>query len=173
MSAEYSVIGHYKYVDDVVSTIRQIRSLGINDIEVFSPLPNHDIEDELYLHKPRSPVRFFTLLGATTGCLGAFFMTTWMSTDWPLRVSAKPIVSYPSFVVIAFECTILLGGLFTLFSMLGFNRLPNFFRKTTFRESFTGDTFGLTVRVQKEQAEAIEKELKALGAHLVEVQYVR
>ena len=98
------------------------------DFDYFSPFPEHHLEDEYFEGKKRSPVRRITLLGAITGCLGAFLFTSWMSIDYPLRVSAKPILSYPAFFVIAFECTILLGALATMGALLHFCRLPHIFR---------------------------------------------
>jgi len=167
------VIGHFDFLDDTMNTVRKLREGKFDGVEVFSPFPNHDLEDEVYYGKPRSPVRRFTLLGATTGCLGAFLMTTWMSMDYPLRTSAKTVVSIPAFVVIAFECTILLGGLFTLLSMFHFSRIPNLSFFQHYRPNFSEGTFGVTVRVEKAKAEALKKEFEAQGAKLVEVQYVR
>lgn len=175
MSSDYLVVGHFKFVDDTKSAIIKLREKGIDDsqMELYSPLPNHDLEDELYKFRPRSPVRRFTLTGALTGCSAAFLMTIWMSIDWPLRVSAKPLISIPAFIVVAFECTILLGAIFTLLSMFHFSRLPHIFHTPGFRPSFTNNTFGLTARVAKEKTEEVKALLESDGAHLVEVQYVR
>lgn len=173
MAAEYIVIGHFQFIDDVKKAIVSLKRQGIKDLTLYSPAPNHDLEDELYLGKRRSPVRIFTFLGGLFGCLGAFLMTIWMSSDWPMRTSAKPIVSIPAFVVIGFECTILIGGIVTLLAMLHFCRIPNPFRSPGFRGDFTKDIFGLVVRVPKEQTENIDKELRSFGAKEVEVEYVR
>lgn len=173
MSADYLVIGHFKFVDDVQSAIRRLREAGFGEIELYSPAPNHDLEDELYLGKPRSPVRRFTLLGGLTGCLGGFLMTIWMSLDWPLRTSAKTVVSIPAFVVIAFECTILLGAIVTLIGMLLNSRIPTVASFPGFRPSFTNGTFGLVARVNKQQVDVASDKLKGCGASDVEIQYVR
>lgn len=174
MANDQLVIGHFKFVDDTKKAIVSLREMGrIEDTELFSPVPNHDLEDEIYLGKPRSPVRMFVLLGAITGLLGAFLMTCWMSLDYPVRVSAKPLVSIPAFVVIGFECTILIGSAFNLFSMFHFSRIPWIFGKPGHRPNFTSGTFGLTVRVAKEQVDSMKQLFQKSGAEKVEVQYVR
>lgn len=173
MSKEYAVVGHFEFVDDTVNALRYLREEGREDFHLYSPFPNHELEDEAFVGKRRSPVRMFTLLGGVTGCLGAFLMTTWMSMDYPLRVSAKPIVSIPAFVIIAFECTILLGAIFTLIGMLHNSRIPNPFGAVGFRKNFTEDTFGLVVPSTKDDAEVIKAEFSKLGAKQVEVDYVR
>lgn len=173
-TAEYIVVGHFRFLDDTLQAIGKLRDAGFSEkLEVFSPFPCHDLDDEIYLGKKRSPVRRFTLLGGLTGCLGAFLMTSWMSMDWPLRTSAKSILSYPAFVVIAFECTILLAGIFTLLSMFHFSKIPNLFSKPGFRPEFSNGTFGVTVRVEKNHTQEFEEKLKKWGAEKVEVQYVR
>ncbi|MBL7661788.1 DUF3341 domain-containing protein [bacterium] len=174
MSTDYVVVGHFKFVDDARKAIISLRNHGLVPKTVlYSPVPNHDLEEELYYGKKRSPVRRFTLLGALTGLSGAFLMTCWMSLDYPLRVSAKPLVSIPSFVVIGFECTILLGAIFTLIGMLHNSRIPHIFSSPGYRPNFSKDIFGLVVRVAKDQAPGIESEFRSFGAEKVESEYVR
>ncbi len=173
MSAEHLVIGHFRNIDDTQSAIVSLREKGHEDIELYSPFPNHDLEDEMYRFRKRSPVRRCTLAGGLTGCLGAFLFTSWMSIDWPIRVSAKPLVSFPAFVIIAFECTILLGSIVNLLSMFHFSRIPAIFKPKGFRPNFTEGTFGLVVRVPKESAETVKAHLTSGGAYEVEDQYVR
>ncbi len=173
MSNDYLVIGHFKFVDDTKNAIRKLRELNLSDVELFTPFPNHDLEDEMYYGKKRSPVRRVTLIGGLTGLTCAFLMTCWMSIDYPVRVSAKPLISIPAFIVIGFECTILFGSIANLLAMFHFSRIPNLFRTPGHRPKFTDGTFGLTVRVAKEKTDELKKTFEKLGAGQVEVQYVR
>lgn len=174
MANDYVVIGHFKHVDACRDTIAKLREMGKQDqTELFTPFPNHDLEDEMYVGKPRSPVRRLTLTGGITGCLLAFLMTCWMSIDYPVRVSAKPLISIPAFVVIGFECTILIGSLFNMASMLHFSRIPNLFRFPAYRPQFSDGTLGLTVRVEKGETDSLKSMFEKNGAQKVEVQYVR
>lgn len=163
------VIAGFEFVDDTQKAIAQLRDKGFNDIELFSPLPNHDLEDEMYKGKRRSPVRMCTLIGATTGCLGAFLFTSWMSIDYPIRTSAKPLMSIPAFVIIAFECTILLGAISTLLGMGFFSRVPNIFQNNSHRPEFTNNRFGVSVKVDKSKSAEVEDMLLGLGAEKTEV----
>ncbi len=174
MAKNFSVvIAHYEFLDDIVGAVKKMQAKGIEDLKTFSPFPCHDLEEAYYENKPRSPVRFFTLLGALTGVSGAFLMTIWMSIDYPIRVSAKPEISIPAFVVIGFECTILLGAIFTLLSMFHFSRIPSLVNWPEYSPEFSNGTFGLTARVPEEQAAELKAELEGTGARLVEVKYVR
>lgn len=172
MAKQDLLIGHFKFIDDVENAVTWLRDRGFDDLDVYSPFPNHSLE-HLLKGKKRSPIRFFTLLGGISGCLGGYLMTSWMSIDWPLRTSAKPIVSIPAYTVIAFECTILLGAIFTLLSMFHFCRIPHVFFTPEYRGTFSEDVFGLVVRLDKGVLRECEDKFRALGAEEVEVQYAR
>lgn len=171
MAKDYLVVGHFTYMDDTLKVIRSLRDHGYEDLELYSAFPNHDLEDEMYKYRKRSPVRRCTLIGALTGTTCAFLMTIWMSLDYPVRVSAKPLVSIPAFIVIGFECTVLLGCIVTLLSMFHFSRIPWLFGMPGHRPVFSEGTFGITVKINKEQADAVQQVMKASGSQKVEVQY--
>ena len=172
-AANHVVIGHFEDPRVAAHAIEKLRDEGHEDVNYFSPFPDHHLEDAAYKGKKRSNVRMFTLLGGLTGCLGAFLFTTWMSIDYPIRVSAKPLVSIPAFVIIAFECTILLGAIFSLLGMGILSRVPNLKHTPTYRKPFSEDNFGVTVRVAKEDTDRLSETLQSSGASTVEVQYVR
>lgn len=172
MAKEYVVVGRFHNVDDTANALRLVRG-DEHDYYLYTPFPNHELEDVAFEGKRRSPVRRWTLIGGTTGCLGAFLMTIWMSMDYPLRTSAKTIISIPAFAIIAFECTILLGALFTLVGMLHHSRIPNLFGSPGYRGTFTKDEFGVAVRAAKDEAEKLKAQFEECGAAHVEVQYVR
>ncbi len=172
MASDNFVIGHFADIASTRAAIQALRADGYDDeLEAFYPFPEHGIEEDLFKGKKRSPVRRFTMLGGLVGCLGAFTFTSWMSVDYPLRVSAKPLVSIPAFVVVAFECTILLGAIFTLLSMFHFSKIPNFFRSPGYRRQFSSGTFGLVIRTPKDNSDVVKQRMESLGAEEVEVEY--
>lgn len=171
MSADHVVLGSYKYPHKAREAIESLREAGY-EVDYFSPFPDHNLEEAAFKGKPRSNVRMFTLVGGLTGCLGAFLFTTWMSIDYPLRVSAKPLVSIPSFIIIAFECTILLGAIFSLLGMFTLSRIPNLVHRPEYRPEFSSGTFGVSVRVEEEETKKLKEIIEELDAEKVEVQYV-
>ncbi len=166
MKGERVVVGVFTYFDDTIKAIKRVKSDGL-DFRVYSPVPNHELEE--LLTPESSPMRFFTGLGAVSGIIGGFTLAIWTSLDYPLRVSAKAIPSIPGFVVIGYECTILFGGLATLFGLLSLCRIPYPFREVGFDESFTQDKFGIVVGCAGDKAFELKSAFEAAGADRVEV----
>lgn len=162
------VLGIFLQPSTCAQAIRQLRLEGFHDLVTYSPVPNHEIEEAL--EKPRSPVRFFTLIGAIIGCVGGFSLTIGTSLAWPLLTSGKPIVSMPTFVVIAFETTILFGALGNLLGFLLRTRLPSRGAERQYDPRFSEDRFGLLIRCDARQAQTATDILRSAGAEEVRVE---
>ena len=162
-----SVLGIFAHVDTTVRAIRDLRAQGFTEFTVYSPVPVEEIEAALEEGRPVSPVRLFTLIGGLTGMLTGFGLTIWTSLKWNLVTGGKPIVSIPPFVIIAFELTILLGGLSSLLAILVLGKLPRFRRSPAYDPRFTVDCFGIAVSCPAERAEAAGQCLRQAGAEEV------
>src|SRR5437899_4597441 len=119
-----TVLGVFAHVDTTVRALEDLKSKGYHDLTVYTPVPVHEIEDVLERDRPVSPVRLFTLIGGLTGMASGFFLTIWSAMQWGLITGGKPVASIPPFVVIAFELTILFGGISTVIGMILLGRLP-------------------------------------------------
>jgi hypothetical protein len=155
------VLASFEHIDAATDAIRDLRARGHRDLTVYVSHPNHEIEDAL--GHTSSPVRLFTLIGGLTGCAAGFGMTIWMSRDWPVLVGGKPIASIPPYVVIAFELTILIGALSTLFAV-AFLSLLKAGRKIAYDPRFSDDRIGLFVAARPGDAGALEQSLRDAGA---------
>ncbi|MGH7508415.1 MAG: DUF3341 domain-containing protein [Gemmatimonadales bacterium] len=160
------ILASFVHVDAAVDAIRALRAKGFRNLVVYTPAPNHEIEEVLE-HRV-SPVRLFTLIGGLTGCTAGFAMTIWMSYDWPLIVGGKTIASIPPYVVIAFELTILLGALSTVAAVALFSVLMAR-RGAPYHPSFSDDQIGIFVPAPSDQLRPVEQLLRSAGA--VEVRH--
>jgi molybdopterin-containing oxidoreductase family membrane subunit len=168
MAASSGVVGVFAHVDTAVRAIRELRARGFRKLSAYSPVPLEEFEEALTGDGlPRSPVRLFTLVGALTGTVSGFALTLWTSLKWDLVVGGKPIVSIPPYVVIAFELTILLGGLCTLLGLLVTARLPALRLSPRYDPRFTADRFGVEVACPPDQVRAVEEILRTAGAEEV------
>lgn len=97
--------------------------MGAAQLDTVTPFPMHEAEE--ILRPPKSPLRFFALIGALTGLIAGFAFTIYTVQHWPLITGGKPLVSIPAFMIIAFELTILFGALLSFAGFLFLSRLPN------------------------------------------------
>ena len=155
------VLGVYSHIDTLVYCLKTLKEKGFRNIRVFSPVPSHEIEE--IIGEPESPVRFFTLVGALLGGASGVAFTTITASDWPIQVSAKPVVCILPFMVIIFELTILIGALATLIGLLFNSLLRRRAPVTMYDPRFSDDKFGLMVVCQDEEAVNTAREIMLSG----------
>ena len=164
-----NILGINTYVDDLVDAIKKLRAEGFENLRVFSPVPNHEIEDALDTGKEPSKVKYFTFCGAILGALVGVCFTVLTSLDWPIVTSAKPIVSIPPYMIIIFECMILIGGLSTFLGLLINSRLRKDTPPELYDERFSDNKFGILVNCNSDDLEKIENILRDFGTDEVQV----
>jgi hypothetical protein len=98
---------------------------GVKPESITTITPFHIHEAEHILKTKPSELRFFTLIGALAGFVLSIVFIIFTVFDWPLITGGKPLVSIPAYIIIAFECTILIGGIVSFMGFLHLNRLPN------------------------------------------------
>jgi molybdopterin-containing oxidoreductase family membrane subunit len=156
-----SVLGVFAHVDTTVRALEDLKAKGYHDLTVYMPVPVHQIEDVIERDRPVSKVRLFTLIGGLTGTVSGF------SLVWGLTVGGKDPVSVPPYVVIAFEMTILFGGIATLIGMVVLGRLPRLTPSPTFDPRFTNDRFGVAVHCAPDRGGSVREILRGAGAEEV------
>jgi hypothetical protein len=159
-----SIVGVFAHVDTTVKALEELRAKGYHDLTVYTPVPVHEIEDVLERDRPVSPVRLFTLLGGLTGTVSGFLLTIWSSMQWGLIVGGKPVASIPPYVVIAFELTILFGGVATLIGLVALGRLPRFKHTPAYDPRFSSDRFGVAVHCPPDRSASVRQILQSAGA---------
>jgi molybdopterin-containing oxidoreductase family membrane subunit len=167
MPTTETVVGVFAHVDTTVKALEDLRGKGYHDLEVYTPAPIHEIEDVMERGRPVSRVRWFTLLGGLTGTASGFLLTIWSAMQWGLVTGGKPVASIPPFVVIAFELTILFGGLSTVLGMVLLAGLPRFRPTPAYDPRFSNDRFGVAVRCPSGRGAAVGDILRSAGAEEV------
>ena len=172
MKAAVGVVGISSREEPLVSALEQLRQRGYKNVKTFSPVPPEKLISEPSIGEPesvKSPVRAYTLVGGILGFLSGLALTILTSLDWPLRTGGKPIVSIPPYLVIAFEMTILFGGLFTLAGLLIHARLPQTAPEAGYDARFSVDRFGVFVPCGDRQVEEVKQLFHAAGVEEVSV----
>lgn len=121
--ALYGLVAEFASPTAVVEAARRAREAGYRSMDAYSPYPIPELTDALELPKTKLPL--LVLAGGVTGCATALLME-WFSAviHYPLNVAGKPLASWPSFIPVAFELTILFAAFAAVFGMIGLNGLP-------------------------------------------------
>jgi len=154
-----TLLGVFDSPTDVAKAVIHLKGRGFTKLDVYSPAPFEEIEEAVD-PKP-SKVRFFTLVGGLLGVLTGYAMTIWMSLNWPIVVGGKPYASIPPYTVIAFELTVLFGGIFTLIGLLVVGRLPAVKLGPGYSSRFSAEEFGLVVEVPERDVAEVDGLLRA------------
>jgi molybdopterin-containing oxidoreductase family membrane subunit len=162
-----AVLGVLQDPQKTTATIRSLKAAGFDKLEVYSPVPSHEIEDAM--DRGPSWVRAWTLVGGLTGVSLGYLMTIWMSYNWPMVIGGKPFASIPPYTVIAFELTILFGGILTVVGLMVHGLLLVPADRGAYRPSFSGDEFGCLVSCQPNQIAKVQGLLSQAGCKEVRV----
>lgn len=139
------VLAFFDTPDALVAATEKVRRENYQNWDVFTPYPIHGLDHAQGLR--RSPVPFVTFIAGLTGFCLAFLLQYWTSAvDWPINVGGKPLNSWPAFVPVMFELTVLFAGLCTVGAMFALNGLPNI-RKKAFDPGITRDRYAIVIEV--------------------------
>ena len=121
--AIYGLMAEFENSDELLVAAQRAREAGYRRMDAFSPFPVEGLADAVGFHFTRVPL--ICLIGGLIGCSGGFFLQYWPNVfGYPLNIGGKPYNSWPNFIPITFELTILCAGLATVFGMLALNGLP-------------------------------------------------
>jgi Alternative complex III, ActD subunit len=119
----YGLMAEFDNPTDIVAAARRVHEEGYRKIDAFSPFPIEELSEAIGFHRNRLPM--IVLIGGILGCVGGFALCYWASVHaYPLNVGGRPLNSWPSFIPVTFETTILVAALSAVFGMLALNGLP-------------------------------------------------
>ena len=119
----YGLMAEFETPTDIVSAAKRTHQAGYRKIDAYSPFPIEELAEAIGFHY--ESVALVTLIGGLLGMFGGYFMQYWIhAIDYPTNVGGRPFNSWPAFIVVTFELTILCAGLAAVFGMLALNGLP-------------------------------------------------
>lgn len=161
----YGLVAQFDTPDKLVEATRVTFREGYRKLEAYSPFPIDELPEALEFRRSRVPL--IVLCGGITGGVGAFFMEWFSATiHYPINVGGRPLNSWPSFIPVVFELTILCAAISAVLGMLALNGLPMpyhpLFHVPEFQQRASRDRFFLCI-------EAIDSKFDRAGTrHFLE-----
>ena len=169
----YGLLAEFASPTDLYRACEAVRDAGFTRWDAHTPFPVHGLSKAMGLK--RSTLPWIILVMALTGGTLGFLLQVWVHMSaYPLVISGKPFFSWPAFIPITFELSVLGGALGAVLGMLGLNRLPMhyhpLFRSKVF-ERASDDKFFISIESwdPRFDTSATRRMLDSLGARSVEL----
>lgn len=163
------VFGLFSTPGEIMKAAEACKNSQYRGYDCYTPFPVHGLDDAMGLKRSRLPyVTFFCgIAGATIG----FGWQAWMhSSLYLLNIGGKPLFSWPAYIPITFEMTVLLGAHLMVAAFWIVNRFPNT-KPKILHPGLTSDKFGLFIPTESPHynEEEVVHFIKELGASEVNV----
>ena len=170
--APWGLLAEFEDVNVTVEAARRVYAEGYRHIDAYSPFPVEPLWEAIGANDKRP--QMFTLIGGILGGLGGFGLCYWTAAiAYPLNIAGRPFNSWPAFIPVTFETTILIASFSALLSMIALNGLPMpyhpVFNVPSFRAHGSSSGFFISIEAtdQKYDLPRTRDFLLSLGAKAV------
>ena len=165
----YGLMAEFADPTALVLATRRTHEEGYRQIDAYTPYPIHELIEAFHAHDHR--VQRNVLLGGVFGMVAGFGLCYWVSvTAYPLNIGGRPLNSWPAFIPVTFELTILFASFAAVLSWILLSGLPMpyhpVFNVPRFAETASQKGFFLAIESTdpKFDAERTLEFLRGLGA---------
>jgi hypothetical protein len=136
----YGLMAEFTDPTEAVAAARRAYEEGYRKMDAYSPYPVEELSEAIGFRKTRLPL--IVLAGGIVGALTGYLLQYYVAViDYPLNIGGKPPHSWPAFIPITFELTILFAAFAAVFGMLALNGLPQ-----PYHPVFNSPRFALATR---------------------------
>ncbi len=119
----YGLMADFDEPGQLLAGARRAYGEGYRKMDAYTPFPIEGLAEAIGFH--RNMVALIVLIGGVAGCLSGFFLQYYVAViNYPLNIGGRPLNSWPSFIPITFELTVLFAAFSAVLGMLALNRLP-------------------------------------------------
>jgi hypothetical protein len=117
------MMAEFEDPNELLRATREVYREGYRAINAYSPYPIEELSEAIGFHHNRLPL--IVLIGGIVGGIGGYLLQYFAANVWyPLNIGGRPMHSWPAFVPVTFETTVLVAALSAVLGMLALNKLP-------------------------------------------------
>jgi len=132
----YGMMAQFEDPEQLLEAANRAYSAGYRNMDAYTPMPIDGLAEAVGFR--RNWVSLIVLVGGLCGCVGGFGLLWWISViAYPHNVGGRPFGSWPMYIPITFETTVLLAALSSVVGMLALNKLPMPYHPVFNVESFS------------------------------------
>lgn len=119
----YGLMAEFDNPDTLVVASRRAHQEGYRQLDAYTPFPIEELHEALDIHHTSVPL--LVLIGGIVGGVTGYSLEYWVSVvAYPLNIGGRPFHSWPAFIPVTFEMTVLFAAITAVFGMLALNKLP-------------------------------------------------
>lgn len=119
----YGMLAEFRSQGEILQAATAAHAAGFRKMDAYTPLPVHGLAEAMGFKRTWLPL--IVLTGGLLGALGGYGLQYWTTViEYPLNIGGRPLHSWPAFIPITFETTVLAAALAAVLGMLALNGLP-------------------------------------------------
>jgi Alternative complex III, ActD subunit len=132
----FGLMAQFEEPEQLLEAANRAYAAGYRNMDAYSPMPIDGLAEAVGFR--RNWVSLTVLIAGMCGCVGGFSLLWWITVvAYPHNVAGRPFNSWPAYIPITFECTVLLAALTAVVGMLAMNKLPMPYHPVFNVESFS------------------------------------
>jgi Protein of unknown function (DUF3341) len=171
----FGVMGEFSTPEDLLAATKKAREAGYKHVEAYTPFPVEGLSEAVGFKWTAVPL--LTLMGGVGGGLTGFGLQYWVAAiTYPINIGGRPLNSWPAFIPVTFELTVLGASIFAVFGMLALNKLPQPYHPVFNVERFSHastDKFFLCIEARDPKFDLAETSRFLQGLHAQHVNEVK
>jgi hypothetical protein len=119
----YGLMAEFETPEALVAATARAYEDGYRRMDAYTPFPVEGLASAL--GNPRTHMSKLIGVAGLLGCIGGFSLVWWITViAYPVNIAGRPLNSWPMYIPITFECTVLLASLTAVVGMLAVNGFP-------------------------------------------------
>jgi hypothetical protein len=119
----YGLMAEFDTPEALMDAARRVREAGYVQTDAYAPFPVHGLAQAL--GAPRTKLPYLIFAGGAIGGFTGYFMQYFATViHWPINVGGRPLHSWPAYIPVTFEMTVLFAALTAFICIIALNGLP-------------------------------------------------